>query len=168
MRSKKLHNFFLFLMLAGTMGLLSCAKAPLTSSGGFETIPLPKDINIISPSADLSKEIRAFSGKWQGTWIGFGIGRKGILIVEEIGAQEAKIILAAEEDPSSQYGGGAEFKRYKAKVSSDPIAKIEFKTSLGSPILFEMQKNLKSLKGYFQSSRGGIIYSATTIMERAN
>ncbi len=166
MKSQKLSKSFLFLMLVSATGFICCATS-MTSPGSSERVPLPKDINIISPSSDLPKEIRAFSGKWQGTWVMGTMARKSILIVEEIGGQEAKIIYAYEADFSTTRGGGAEFQRYKARVISDPIPKIEYITSLGSLMTFEMQQDLKSLKGYFETTKGQII-KITTIMERAD
>ena len=54
-------------------------------------VPLPREFNIIPPSANLPKEIGAFSGRWEGTWDGL---MEAILIVEEIGPEKAKVIYA--------------------------------------------------------------------------
>jgi hypothetical protein len=123
-----------------------------------DEVPLPKDINIVSPSPDLSKEIAAFAGKWQGTWIiqrgrkGEKIPREAVLIVEEIDKQEAKIIYAFGPFSGVQELKGW-YKRFKAKVIPGATTKIEFITKDQSEFSFEMQKDLNSLGAHYKSGR---------------
>jgi hypothetical protein len=123
-----------------------------------DEVPLPKDINIVSPSPDLPKEIAAFAGKWQGTWIiqrgrkGEKIPREAVLIVEEIDKQEAKIIYAFGPFSGVQELKGW-YKRFKAKVIPGATTKIEFITKDQSEFSFEMQKDLNSLGAHYKSGR---------------
>jgi hypothetical protein len=128
-----------------------------------DEVPLPEDITIVPPSPDLPKEIAAFSGKWQGTWI-IATGRreknprKAVLIVEEIDKQEAKIIYAF-----GPYSGARElkgwYKRFKAKVTPGATTKIEFVTKDKSEFSFEMKKDLNSLGAYYITGESSMKYS---------
>ena len=77
---------FLFIVLVfGGMALCSFATAAIALD-----VPLPSDILIVPPAPSLPVEIKAFSGKWGGSWwsIRSGPARLGgfdaILIVEKI------------------------------------------------------------------------------------
>jgi hypothetical protein len=123
----------------------------VASSTGFsQNIPLPKDVEIKVPSAEIPKEIAAFSGKWKGTW---SWGEADfILVVTEIDLEKAEIIYA-----TSEAGDTAAARDYvTAKVIFGDNPKIQFsrlvrfKTGhVGSRgwYTFEMQKDLKTLKG---------------------
>jgi hypothetical protein len=74
------------LVILVIVGLTACA----TPQSGVKEPPLPNDINIISPSPDLPKEIAVFSGKWKGTWIH---GIDAILVVEEIQDTWAQVVF---------------------------------------------------------------------------
>jgi hypothetical protein len=151
----KRSDWLLFAVtLVATMSLFGCAIFLKSSAEGPEEVPLPKDINIVAPPADLPREIAAFSGKWVGKWDGV---YDSVLIVEEINDKEAKIILAKEHHsgPSRQEGaseaieGG--YRRILAKVSNNPKPTIEFeiKRSDQPVVTFQMQKDLKTSKGFW-------------------
>ena len=155
MRDKK--SWLLVILII--VGLIACA----TMQSGVKGPSLPNDINIISPSPDLSKEIAVFSGKWAGTWIWLRSPRAALLIVEEIDKQEAKIIYAV-----GPYGRSkGEYIRIKAKVIPGSPARIEFfNTETKSDITFEMRKNLKSLAVFFISGRTS--EKNSTVFERVD
>ena len=128
-----------------------------------DEVPLPEDITIVPPSPDLPKEIAAFSGKWQGTWIiargrSEKIPRNAVLIVEKIDEQEAKIIYAF-----GPYSGAKElkgwYKRFKAKVTPGATTKIEFITKDKSEFSFEMKKDLNGLGAYYISGQSSVKHS---------
>lgn len=62
-----------------------------------DSVPLPDDIQITPPDANLPEQIKAFSGKWGGRWSSrqfSGPGPESILIVENITKDKANIIYA--------------------------------------------------------------------------
>jgi len=127
------------------------------SSAGFsQNIPLPKEIVIKTPSADLPKEIAAFLGKWKGKWAGASAwGERNvshILVVMEIDSEKAEVIYAT----AAEQGADSASENITAKIISGGNPKIEFNTVSrpGSGHIgprtwytFEMQKDLKTLKG---------------------
>lgn len=123
-----------------------------------EDIPLPTNIEIVTPAPDLPKEIKAFSGKWEGIWDGYGL--KSILIVEEIDPKEAKIIYACGEGPGVQKG----YSQYIAKVTLSSKSKIEFGRKTNNyevKFTFEMQEDLKTIKGMRKyHSNGGNFWTS--------
>jgi hypothetical protein len=120
------------------------------SATGFSQ-NIPQDIVIKNPSADLPKEIAAFSGQWKGIWN--GAERNFILVVREIDLEKAEITYATG-------GGGANVaaacEDITAKVILEKPPKIQFsrtiKYSVGVAVgdrgwyTFEMQGDLKTLK----------------------
>ena len=82
------------LMVLAGMSLYSCAT---TSS--LTSIPLPENVQIVPPDPNLPPEIRAFSGKWSGSWEWQNRrnndGVDAILIVEKIiNEQQAMVVYA--------------------------------------------------------------------------
>ena len=82
--------------------------------------PLPDTINIIPPSPDVSPEIAAFSGIWEGKW---GEDQKTIIVVEKIDNQKAEIIFSREKfrAGSSGFMGDASYNYFKMSVLPGPI-----------------------------------------------
>ena len=110
-------------------------------------VPLPRNINIVPPSADLPKEIAAFSGRWEGIWEIGGEGSKAVLVVEEISEKVAKVIYGW----SAIGTGRANYSRYKAKVTP---GKIEFVSGEVRVFSFEMAEDFKTIRGAVQARRG--------------
>ena len=105
--------------------------------------PLPNDINIIPPAADVPKDIAAFSGKWVGA---FDYGLELILIVEEIHDTWGNVVFSRGDYKS--YSVDAAFLRTRCKVISGPKAKIHVDTSKltrGGDLYFEL-KDLNTLE----------------------
>jgi hypothetical protein len=130
----------------------------VASSTGFsQNIPLPKDIVIKPPSPELPKEIAAFSGRWKGTWSGGGADF--ILVVTEISLGKAEIVYANSE---GQYIPEA-CDPLTAKVIPGDSPKIQFNRIVRlkarrvlQPTFqysFEMQKNLKTIKGILKEPK---------------
>jgi hypothetical protein len=127
--------------------------------------PLPKDINIISPSPDLPKETAVFSGKWKGTW---GSGLDTILVVEEIRDTWAQIVYSQGDNPT--HDTSAKFWRFKCKVIPGPKPKIHWTpsgTKGASAIFFEVidSNTLEGTMEYPSQGRGG---ANKAIMKRTN
>jgi hypothetical protein len=125
-------------------------------------VPLPKDIVIKPPSPELPKEIATFSGKWKGTWVKGAPMADFIIVVTEIDLEKAEIIYAQTEAPSSNMASWCTYET--ARVISGQKFQIQFK---GSPArfksgmagsrawyTFEMQENLKTLKGVCEWPQG--------------
>lgn len=153
MKNKRSDLLVLAVTLAVTISFFGCAMPWKPSAGRPEEVPLPKDINIVAPAADLPRELAAFSGKWIGKWDGV---YDSVLIVEEINDRKAKIILANEHYSGPMGIGAAEaieggYRRILAKVSNNPKPTIEFELNrLDRPVVtFQMQKDLKTIKGFW-------------------
>ena len=153
MKNKRSDWLFFAVTLAFTVSLFNCAINVRPSAEALERVPLPKDIHIVDPPADLPREIAAFSGKWAGKWDAV---LDSVLIVEEISDKQAKIILAHPPYPGPLDVGAAEtiwegYKRILAKVSMSPKPSIEFEIKRPDhPVVtFQMQKDLKTIKGFW-------------------
>ena len=138
--------------LAFMVSLFGCISLR-PSAEALKEVPLPNDINIVNSSADLPRELAAFSGKWAGKWDGV---LDAILIVEEINDKQAKIILAhppwygpISVGPSETIWEG--YRRILAKVSMSPGPTIEFEIlrSDHPTVTFQMHKDLKAIKGFW-------------------
>jgi hypothetical protein len=124
----------------------------VASSTGFsQNIPLPKEIVIKAPSPELPKEIAAFSGKWKGKWDG---QVDFIVVVTEINSEKAEITYANAEYPSRKWAAVCVSETAKVIPGGKPKIQfnrtIQFSTGMvGSEgwYTFEMQKDLKTLKG---------------------
>ena len=80
----------LILAAAGEMDL---EKEPprRPQSGDFSNVPLPDNLEIVTPADDVNAELAVFSGKWVGVWRS---GRNHILVVEKIRSDIATTIYA--------------------------------------------------------------------------
>ena len=106
-------------------------------------VPLPDDIKIAAPAADVPKDIAAFSGAWEGKW---GIySTEAALVVEEINSKEAKVIFC-EGGQTGFYSRPASCERYKATVTPENF-QIEFGPIEKLRYTFSMQNNLNQVKG---------------------
>jgi hypothetical protein len=114
-------------------------------------VPLPKDIVIKPPSSELPKGIVALSGKWKGTWSGGGADF--ILVVTEIDLEKTEIIYANAAD-TRLIAAACDYVTAKVILGDNP--KIQFNRTIRSKsgqvggkgwYTFEMQKDLKTLKG---------------------
>ena len=60
--------------------------------------PMPADVTITPPAADVSADLARFSGTWGGTWTarGGGDGPCGVLVVEDVFANGfARVVIAS-------------------------------------------------------------------------
>jgi len=147
------------LVILVIVGLTACASMQSV----VKEPPLPNDINIISPSPNLPKEIAVFSGKWAGTW---DIGMSSILVVEEIQDTWGQVVYSQADMP--RYDWSAGYKRYKVEVISSPKAKIQFVPSgIKDPdlISFEVMDS-NTLQGYMWSTNED--FGSKVIMKRTN
>ncbi len=94
-------------------GISGCATTSSTTS--FPNIPLPTDINIVTPDPNLPKEIQALSGKWAGTWEHISGSLDAILIVEKVDKQVAQVIYASGDNAT--WGVTRSWRREKGSVS---------------------------------------------------
>jgi hypothetical protein len=159
MRKKGL---FWTLAMAIALVFLSCIFVARSQAADVYAPSLPNDVNIVAPAADLPKELAAFSGKWGGNIVIVGGRYSGsvdvILVVEEVGTNKARVIYSV---GTPRVGGAtssqkASYKRYEGKVfAGGSMPKIEFMTEAGSTLIFEMNPDLKSLKGFYKIKGGG-------------
>ncbi len=112
---KDKRSWLLAILVA--VGLAACA----TFQSNVKGPSLPNDINIVSPSPDLPKEIAVFSGKWAGTW---QLGTSVIIAVEEIHDTWGRIVYAIGDNP--RWNVSAAHERLKAEVITSSKPKIQF------------------------------------------
>lgn len=140
-------------LFLGLVLMLAIVVVALASPVWKETeisrhVLLPRNINIIPPSADLPKEIAAFSGRWEGVWEGSVYEVKVVIVVEEIDSRKAKVIYGW-----SAYGNiRGDYSIYKAKIIQGSKPKIEF-SSQYSDFSFEMGENSKIIHGIGKQRR---------------
>jgi hypothetical protein len=56
-------------------------------------VPLPPDVNILSPDPSLPEEVKALSGKWVGRW-NSQWGWDCVICVEKVGKDSAQVVHA--------------------------------------------------------------------------
>lgn len=79
--------------ILGTIGWQR-APDPATVTPGPLGVPLPKNMRIIPPGPDVSRERAAFSGIWSGVWVG-GSPVSHVLVVEEIRPDRVVVIFGS-------------------------------------------------------------------------
>jgi len=130
MNSKKSNGIIILLLSVLILSLLSCAS----------TAPLPSTLNIVPPSKDLSKEIAAFSGIWEGKWMGwFDIA----LVVEKIDSQKADVIVSNGDNE----GIVGAYYYHTGDVIENPPS-IEWIEPNGNKMIFIMDKGLNKINAY--------------------
>jgi imidazolonepropionase-like amidohydrolase len=117
--------------------LLVQAQATANQPGGAQP-PLPDDLKVVDPGADLPPELAAYSGTWEGAW---GNVLKSRLVVEQIDAEAARVVYAWADHPQGRFKG--DWTRVKAKVL--PGGKLQW----GDPVkfTFEMAQDRMSIAG---------------------
>ena len=112
------------------------------------TAPLPATLNIVPPESDIPPVIAAFSGIWEGQWMGF---QDAILVVEKIDKNKAVVILS--------YGLAEGFEpRYfykTAEVTTGPA--IKWVNPNGDEVIFKIDKKLNKIYGSVTEKRTGAI-----------
>jgi hypothetical protein len=109
---------------------------------------------IKAPSPELAKEIAAFSGKWKGTWIG---GVDFTLIVTEITAEKAEIVFATAGN--DKIAAASDDITAKVILGNNPKIQFDRKVRVVRGFsdtawyTFEMQKDLKTLKGVIEGAK---------------
>jgi len=148
------------LVILVIVGLTACA----TTQSGIKEPRLPDDINIISPSPDLPKEIAVFSGKWIGRW---SFGMDAILVVEEIQDTWAKVVYSIGDVP--RYNIPAGYRRFRCEVIPGPKPKLKWIPPIGrpEPVNFEV-KDSNTLEGTQDWVSGEWRGTNTVSMKRTN
>ena len=113
-------------------------------------VPLPDDIKIAAPAADVPKDIAAFSGAWEGKWP--ITGSEAALVVEEINSKEAKVIYCQGE-LSGFYTSPARYERFNAIVTPENL-QIEFGPIEKIRYTFSMENSLNQVKGIVKKPAG--------------
>ena len=136
-------KIFLIVMLFLIM-LPSCVTAPPP--------PLPERLEIIPPAPDVTPEIAAFSGVWEGQW-GAMKGIDTIVAIEKIDNRKAEILFSfGGETPGQVY--------FIASVLPGPVLEWEIEKFPNDPenetgchckLTFKMNKELDILVGFIES-----------------
>lgn len=135
------------------LSTIGCLVVLLTAC--VSALPVPTDIDINPPGSDLTPELSAFSGTWEGVWDGVLQSR---LIIERIDTTSARVVYIWGADPNGRFEVG--YSRQNAKVL--PGGKIEFGGSGRPYFVFTMSKDRSSISGE-RESKGQI---NTTTMKK--
>jgi len=118
------------------------STVPLSTEG---PTPLPVNIKIIPPTPNISSDIAAFSGIWQGVWDN---GRLTTLVVEKIKPPEAIAIYSW--GPWKKQGSG--WRRYIGMIDSGRLILSDPEREL--IITFLLSKDSQTLEGSWQKGGG--------------
>ena len=143
MKKTQILALFVCLILIAVCGITDAGEKKLVNV----KVPLPDDITIVAPAEDVSKEIAAFSGAWEGEVASSDAG--AALIVEEINSKEVKVIFCRGE-VSGFYESQAFCDRYKGIVTTEK-QQIKFGPNEKYWFTFSMQNNLNQVKGTFKA-----------------
>lgn len=141
----KMRNILFTSVFVLLVGLLLIGCATTTHNEPTASIPLPQNMNIITPDSTLSPQIRDFSGKWVGKWDVF---LDHILVVEEISPPNAKVIYA--------YGKSVEWNIWKpsfSRVQSHIEPGILTLTFGSTMVTYRLQSD-GTLSATYENSRG--------------
>jgi len=143
MKKTQILALFVCLILTAVCGITDAGEKKLVNV----KVPMPDDITIVAPAEDVPKDIRAFSGAWEGK-AGY-FDNEAALIVEEINSREVKVIFCKGE-VSGFYASPASCDRYKGIVIPEK-QQIKFGPNEKYWFTFSMQYNLNQVKGTFKA-----------------
>jgi hypothetical protein len=103
-------------------------------------VPLPNDVTVTAPGAEVRRNLAAFSGRWTGKWSGV---LDSVFIVESIDNEHAEIIYAWGDAP--QWNTQKGYWKTVAKVLPGEAATLEFS---GNPNVFTvvMSSDLSTIR----------------------
>lgn len=78
------------LLVVATVGVVYCISA--SAQGLPPDIPLPPNLQLTKPADELPPKLKAFAGKWVGSWDGI-VGH--VLVVEEISSPDRVVVIYA-------------------------------------------------------------------------
>jgi len=137
--NKKL-SLFLILACFGLIGCMAVSYPP----------PLPEKIEIVPPSADVSPEIAAFSGMWEGTWGGMS-DETTIIVIEKIDNQKADILFSCGgKTPGQFYATGMVLTGPVIEWKMDKLPQIgDDKIECPCTITLKMSKDSNSITAFW-------------------
>ena len=79
-------------------------------------VPLPEDVKVVAPQSDLPADVKAYSGKWCGTWDN---GLEHVLVVEKIDFPNVEAVYAT----GALASGGIEsgFRRTNGRIEDGQL-----------------------------------------------
>ena len=126
------------LLLLVTIFVLTASLAQAAPMPSLKTdAPLPKEINIVAPAADVAPELAAFSGIWLGTyeWNYFAdnvrIKRDVVIVVEKIVGNKLDLVFAFGEMRPYYRNTNVAWKRFSGTY--DPTSR-KVMIPIGDPI----------------------------------
>jgi len=134
-RSRLLDTSFLLCVM---LVLGGCA----TPGDLLSSLPVPQEVNVVAPAADLAPQVAGFWGIWEGIWRGPHGLLPSRLIVEQIDAESAQVVYVWGDDPRGQFKAG--WGRFEAKVRNGRVLEFGW---LRTRMVFEMAENGRSLEG---------------------
>src|SRR5947209_66497 len=84
------------LLVAGAVFLAASCSHARGSDSIAAALPSPSAVQITRPASSLPPQLAAFSGTWEGRWVGAGGASSGTLpsrlVVEKINAKSAQVV----------------------------------------------------------------------------
>src|SRR5207248_3405356 len=108
---------------------------------GFRT-PLPDDVAIRTPAAEVPAEFAAYSGAWTGKWVG---GRAHTLIVEGIEGRSARLVYSWGAGGRNSEQPDPGFRRVIAEVGDDGSLRAAMQN--GATVVYRLSPDHRSLSG---------------------
>lgn len=120
--------------------VLAQAKAAATQS---YLPPLPQDVTVVTPAADVPKDVAAFSGRWSGQW---RQTLDHVLVVEKIEGRNVTFIYSRGVAPAWNITRSA-FERVTGTV--DETGVLRGKLSYGAEVAYRLSQDHQTLTGEF-------------------
>jgi len=130
---KSIVLLLLVMVFVLTASMVQAAPMPKLKTDA----PLPKEINIVAPAADVAAELASFSGIWLGTyeWTYYGdnvkIKRDVVIVVEKITGNKLDLVFAFGEMRPYYRNNNVAWKRYSATF--DPTTR-KVTIPIGEPL----------------------------------
>lgn len=113
--------------------------------GCASTVPLPSQINIYTPSPEVSPKLAAFSGAWIGKWDSI---LDTVLVVESINSNSVVVGFGLGGGGSYAIVPQDYYEKINAKVLSD--SSIGWRVANGNDFVFNMDESLNKVTGTFK------------------
>jgi hypothetical protein len=131
-----------------------------TSAVAGEDPPLPSDVNVVSPAADLAPKSSGYSGRWTGMWIGAGDRLNHILIIENVSADAFSAIYSVGDSLTNEGRTKAGWRRIQGTVLEGKLM-----AKLGANNVEYVMQSDGTLAGTFTNARG---FSSKATMKKSS
>lgn len=126
------------------LALIGCASAP-------PPVPLPPDLRVSSAAPQLPAAVRALSGQWTGAWMRPDGRLRHVLVIEELGEADAKVVYAVGSLISST-GRSVDPSWFRTQGRIDADGQLTLNLQGGAQAIYRVQPD-GTLSGTYKSPR---------------